>query len=269
MSAAYSESTDATHTVVHLPDYSRMPAPAGNGDSEPLNPLALIIGETVRDALFDSAVTAPRSLQREFGPSDLGEVCDRRLAYHLAGVRPAQYPDPFRAEVGRAVHEYIADTYRKIDAGSGRYLVEHPVTYRGITGRVDILDRRRHIVTDWKTTTLRSRKMRKGGAPWKSHLVQVSAYGLGLRAQGERVDYVSVVMLPVDGELSDIRPWVSPLNGELIAAADAAVDRVLELSAKQPNPADVKPTPNPLCPWCPWYKPDSPDLSIACPGKEE
>lgn len=246
------------------------PAEPKPAEPVPAHPMTATIREWAADAIERYAASRPRSRQVAVGLSEAGQPCARRLSYHLAGTPRVALADPWRAEVGTAVHAHLARIFRELDAGSGRFLVEERVELRGVPGTADLFDRRRAMVLDWKTTTSRSRKMRAGGFPSRQELVQVAGYGLALRERGETVDFVALAALPVDGGLADFKVHIAPLTAELAAQAHAAIDRLESLRAALGNgsgPADAAPTPTTLCGWCPWHRADSNDPRIACAGK--
>ena len=65
----------------------------------------------LKSAILHAASNAPRSRQREIGPSEVGEPCLRRLAYKVAGTEPTNDGgDPWRPVVGTAAHAWLADS---------------------------------------------------------------------------------------------------------------------------------------------------------------
>jgi hypothetical protein len=72
---------------------------------------------------------------------------------------------------------------------------------------------------------------------------------------------VSLAYVPVNGETTDIHVWRARYDR---AIADRAIDRTEALRGVAP--ADAKPTPSRLCPWCPWYQAGSVDPARSCPG---
>lgn len=207
-------------------------------------------------------MTEPRSLQTAIGPSEVGVECDRRLAYKAAGTANVNFPDPLRAMSGSGMHEVLAGYFRRLDGGSGRYLVEQKVTYRGLSGSVDLYDRRRKVLVDWKSPLkAKVRKVPTDG-PSHNYVTQVHIYGAGLLAAGEEVEHVALAYVPPDGTLNDMRLWSQRLN---IALADKAIDR-WESIRDNPDPASTTATPSRLCGWCPFYRPNSTNLNVACSG---
>ena len=193
----------------------------------PVHPMTVPLREWVQETLWNAAYSRPRSRQTAVGFSEYAQPCARRLAYGAYGVPKVATPDPWRADVGTAVHAHLAEVMRNLNAGSGRYLIETPVIYKGIPGTCDLYDRRRRMVLDWKTTTSHSRKMRSKGAPTKQEVLQVAGYAVALEATGETVEYIALVILPVDLELSDIRVWVGQLTNELRAEVEATIRAAL------------------------------------------
>lgn len=250
---------------IPLPATPAVPPPPGPQPEPPGHPYAMVVGDMVREAIWTASYTTDRSLQTQTGPSGLGELCGRKLAYGETGVTPVNFPDPLRMQFGSAFHDHLARIFTRMDHGVGRYLIEQPVVYRGIPGRLDLFDRRRGLLIDWKTTALSARKMRSHGGPDRRAVIQVTTYALGLRAQGENVELICLVHIPSDGKLNDIRVWVSPITDEFVAQAEGAIDRYESLVGAEP--ANLPAHPSELCPWCPWHRPGHADLTTACPGE--
>lgn len=241
-------------------------APAEDTAPSAGDPIAMILSEQLVDQIWMAEATSRRSIQGHVGPSELGTTCDRQLAYKLAGTRKVNHPDPLRVLFGSGLHAVLQEMFTRIDGGSGRFLIEHPVTYRGVSGTVDLYDSRRAAVIDWKSTTKgKLRDIRRRG-PNEKYKIQAHTYGAALAAEGYPVRVVALAFLPLDGELADAHVWTAPLD---TAVADAAVDRLdrLRVSLRPDLPmADVPAEPTRLCPWCAHYRPGSTDLSIGCPG---
>jgi hypothetical protein len=107
----------------------------------------------------------PRSKQVYIGPSEIGHACTRRIAYKLLDWDKAnEIPGGgnWAAQVGTAIHAHLAEIFGKLED----YEVEQKVTIRSnLTGTVDLFDKRRGIVMDWKTTNATGlEKRRKEGA---------------------------------------------------------------------------------------------------------
>jgi len=235
--------------------------PAGNADTTPdVEAYAMAVG--YRMLLLATSIT-DRDVQVNIGPSEVGGDCDRQVTYRLAGTPRVNLKDPLRTVLGTAMHLKLAEEFMRIDRGSGRYLVETGVSYRGLSGHADLYDRAEQTVVDWKTSTLDKLKRIRHDGPPRRHIVQLHIYGAGLRAAGESIETVALVYLPIDGELRDLHVWRAPLDQNI---ADYAVERLESLRSH--DPATTTATPNHLCGWCPWYRAGSLDLAVACPGSD-
>lgn len=237
------------------------PAPADAASATPLDVEAYALETALRGLVHLGTATSARSLQASLGSSEAGHACDRRIAYRLAGARPTNLTDPLRAFVGSGFHSAIAELFVRLDAGSGRFLVEQRLMYRGLPGTVDLFDRYTRTVIDWKTT-LKSKltKVRHDG-PAQPYIVQTQLYGAALAASGEDVRSVALAFVPVDGSLADLWVWRARFDQRI---ADDAIDRIERLAGK--DPATVKHTPDRLCPWCSHFREGSTDLAAGCPG---
>jgi hypothetical protein len=245
--------------------YVIAPAPE---DVEPLEPATLlpnaILAELCRDGIWQASVTSPRSLQPTLGASEIGGECNRQMAYRARGVPAVNQRDPMRMLAGTGMHEAMAELYRRLDGGSGRYLVEQHLVYRGIPGTVDLFDRRRGQVIDWKSVLSSKLKDVIRNGPPRKYVTQVQTYGAGLAEAGERVESVAVVYVCLDGELSDLRAFTYPFDR---SAADDAIDRYNTVAAQAAQGiSSVGANPTRLCPWCNHFRPGSKDVAVACPG---
>ena len=201
------------------------------------------------------------------GPSGVGTECDRRLAYALTDV-PAvnDTQDPLKANIGTAFHSFLEDGVAGVDPRSRRYLREQSVEYRGCKGTADLYDRREKIVTDWKTSQLAKVKQIAKQGPTQQQISQVMIYAAGLIAQGEPVEYVSLVFIPTNGTMLDIHTWVAPFDRSV---ADAAIDRAQAIKddALFNGVETVERYPSRLCGWCPYFNPESKDPKTSCVGQ--
>jgi hypothetical protein len=242
-----------------------LPPPPRDTSPAPMDPVAFALAQTYASLIALGAATSPRSLQMSVGSSEIGFECDRRLAYKLAGTPAASHSlDPMRALVGTGIHAALKDIFVRLDAGSGRFVVEGRTFYRSIPGQFDLYDRWNRCLVDWKSTSKgRLRQYRAEGLP-RNYTVQPMMYAAGLKAGGEDPAQVAVVFLPYDGELSDVWAWVAPVD---IKVADDACDRLDRLRGQQPSNVDN--VPSRLCKYCDHHLPGSTDLRIGCPGNSE
>jgi hypothetical protein len=241
--------------------YVTPPPPAAARAVEPLDPVAMIFADALRDAVLMGALSSPRSLQVSIGASEIGSDCPRQQAYRAAGVAPVNFPDPLRSLVGIGVHAALADIFTRADRGTKRYLVETPVSYRDVPGTCDLFDRRRRLVIDWKSTLLRKvRQIMRDGPP-RRYIIQAHIYGAALAAAGEQVEWVALAYVPIDSTLDDIYLWHAPFERNV---ADEAIDRYLAIAGGPPAASPAKPSR--LCGWCSHYRSGSSDPAVACPG---
>lgn len=254
--------TRTAKAKVATEEFAPAPLPAPGPRVVPVDPLAEQLAAALADGIWHMEAHAPRSLQVALGFSQLGGDCDRRLLHHLRGTQPVHFSDPLRAIVGSGFHLIAADYFRRLDAGTGRYLVEYKLLWMGVPGTVDLFDRRLHTVIDWKTTTLEKVARYRSSGPTKAQVVQVMGYGTALAATGENVKDVALAYVPTDGTLADIFVWRAPLD---VTIAERAVERLGQLAHLDLPAAPM--VPSALCGWCPFYRPGSTDPYHSCPGK--
>lgn len=246
----------------------------GPAPVEPPSP-ALVEGDAVAawvtDAMWTASAATPRSLQPNVGPSELGLLCSRQIAFRLAGAVPVNMGvDPLPSVAGTAMHAWMAQAFTAMRP-PGRYLVEHPVEYRGIRGTLDLYDRRRRLVCDWKFPKLAKAKRLRSQGPPRHYRWQLQTYAAGLIAEGEYPERCAIVFIPIDGALSDAFAFAFGVD---TSEADEAVDRLgtvnEQLLAAGHAPGQVPHQPSRLCPWCPYHRPKwTGDLNTACPGEEK
>lgn len=234
-------------------------------------PVSITPGDLVeawaRDVILDHELNRPRSRQASIGPSGVGDACDRKIAMQLAGVTGVNFPDPLKAYVGTGLHHMLDGAVTLRDREVGRYLTEHTVSYRGITGSVDVFDRVTGRVMDWKSKELaKIKRLRKLGLMSQEYRVQQNVYAAGLIAAGENVREIALVYVPTNGDLADIYVQVEPVD---IALADAAIDRIDAIKAELMEGKDAetfRPRTSALCGWCAYHSPLTPTNAKSCSG---
>jgi hypothetical protein len=239
--------------------WSAPPPPSG----PPVDIDAYALAASLQSLVALGAATSARSTQTTLGSSEAGHQCDRRIAYRLAGVPAVNHgQDPLRAFVGTGLHLGMGELFHRLDGGSGRFLIESKVDYRGTPGTVDLYDRFTRTVIDWKSTTKSKVQAIRHDGPAMPYVVQVHLYGAALAAAGEAVQSVALAFIPVDGLLSGLYVWRAPFEQRI---ADEAVDRINRL--RRTLPAEAHHRPDRLCPWCHHYMNGSTDLTVGCPGE--
>lgn len=198
---------------------------------------AISVADSYMDAVADSIVNQPRSLQKRIGPSEIGMQCNIALLHKLAGSDepPRNNPYPWKPTVGTAVHDYLERAFDRVGTQGlypGRYLTERRVPVGElpdgtmIDGSTDLFDTVEKAVIDHKILgkSSRTKYMRSGVTP--QYRIQAHTYGKGWEDSGWKPELVVVACLPRDGELSDAWFWSEPYNRQV--AVDA-LDHLAEL----------------------------------------
>lgn len=226
---------------------------------------SLELARELRNHIVDAADNAPRSQQKKIGPSEVGTPCVRRIGYRLLEVDAVNKPDSWMATIGTAVHSWLADVYQ---GKSERYLVEQRVDVTDeLSGSVDLYDKERKLVIDWKVVGETSLNRYKRSGPGEQYRTQVHLYGLGLKNKGHDVENVGIAFLPRGNSLRGMYLWTEPFDA---GVAKAGLDR-LELAKQVVNNGgkeslQLLPATSSNCDWCPFYLPASTNLATGCPG---
>ena len=202
--------------------------------------------EDLIQAALSSEWSKPRSVQTMVGPSQVGNPCDRSLAYDVAveqgrvleycpelltNSRPGS--DPWRAIVGTAVHAWL-----DLATGGSRWLrgvaVEaslfdgdrEPLPLSVVRGHIDLYDTETYTMVDHKVLgrTSTARLLRDGPPP--KYRVQGHLYAAGLVRLGLRVDQVAIAAWPRDGLIRDLYLWEEPFDP---ARAGSALLRLAQI----------------------------------------
>lgn len=191
----------------------------------------------------------PRSQQTEFGMSELGD-CRRRAGYRLAGVQPTNAGGSVQAVMGTAVHEAVARVLRELQSEGlipADALIEHPVTFAGILGHLDLFDESE--VTDTKSTSSRWLAKLKVNGPTRANLWQTHGYGAGLIAQGRKVRRINIDYIARD--TGEQWRWTGPFEPSHVRDALAWVQEVRSTPLDD-LPRDHDPD-GPFCSHCPFF----------------
>lgn len=236
----------------------------------------LEIKEDLTSIILNAQRNATRSKQVALGVSEVGNQCDLRIAYKMAGIPPtSNSPDPWPNIVGTSIHawmEQAVNDYQGIHSVA-EWITELEVAPSPLVkGHTDLYHTPRRLVLDWKFPSPDNiRKMREEG-PSVQYQVQVQLYGLGHLNAGRKVDRVGIVALGRQGWLKDMYVWTTPFDREM---AEKALQRVYDIGSKmiELNLPDserwdvVSRTSSRLCSWCPWFEPTAPGpWSNGCPG---
>lgn len=220
---------------------------------------------------------SPRSTQAAIGPSELGSLCDRKIAYRLAGVPETNWwSDPLPAIVGTAVHHWLEGAVNHFQQVHFMDRWHTEITVQPdpmVKGHVDLYDRDLPGIIDWKTVSPTKLKAWKADGPPEHYKAQVNLYGKGALAAGLAVSKVVLVAVPRSGWLRDMQIWVDDYRPEL---AQAALDRMYSIAGdliKQGDDlalAEIPAAPSSECSFCPWYKGGSQKAGLSgCPGNTD
>ncbi|WP_433259218.1 hypothetical protein ACQPYK_49505 (plasmid) [Streptosporangium sp. CA-135522] len=230
------------------------------------------------DAALKHAIThQPRSLQKRLGPSEIGCECDRRLGFHLAGVAPCNPHVPWLAYIGTAMHAQLATDLKGVVLPNGAWvLVEQKVDVGRIGGEdidgtsdvyVGFPDGVTGIVIDWKLVGKTSLQRYRSRGPGQQYRVQVHEYGLGFRRRGLPVTHVAIAFLPRNQELVHRHWWYEPYDEQIALNANKRTDAIAAaVDTVGPAVLPLLRTADANCPYCPWFRPGSADLTRSCSG---
>jgi hypothetical protein len=245
-----------------------------------------MLAERIAALIVDTALNAPRSLQKRLGPSEVGDPCERRLSYkELDWPRSAAEGDPAASIIGTGFHTWMEEAFERrqtvLPDGRPRYKVEervtvrpHPIEAAVVAGSTDLFDRATGTVWDWKLvghTTLDNYR-RKGPGP--QYRTQAHLYGLGQENAGEHVERVAICFVGRYHELR-VHVWTEPYDRQIALDALARLDMIrTRLTGPEAGASDYDhawwsqiPTSElAKCRFCEWFKPGSADLTVGCPG---
>ena len=230
------------------------------------------LADKIRQVITTRSANAPRSKQRALGLSEIGEVCVRKTAYKLLDwEKTNKNTDPWPSISGTAIHAWLAEAF---EADSGEYLVEHPVKVNDdFGGTVDLFDIKTGMVIDHKCVGATAMKSRKKDGMTHQQRVQINLYGLGLENAGYTVNTVALAFYPLGGRLDGMHTIVEPYNRKLAQDAIARVEETqtllwqLDPEGVPSNWGLIPATTSRNCSYCPFYLPNSINLSIGCPGE--
>lgn len=158
-----------------------------------------------------------RSKQTNIGPSEIGG-CRHKAWRRLNGAEITN-PNTLRlsAIMGTAIHNYIEEAFRRQDPFGERYLLEQEWKSDDgmIVGHVDLYDKINKEIVDWKST----KKSNLRYFPSKQQRWQVQIYGWLVEQAGHKVDTVTLVCIPRDGDERDIVFHSEPFDIEVVNEA--------------------------------------------------
>jgi len=174
-----------------------------------------------------------RSKQVEIGPSSVGG-CRRQVYYQLQEA-PKTNPNTenLAAILGTFIHSGIADAIKREDPFGDNFLIEQAFEYKGLKGHCDLFIKDLGLVVDWKTTKVKSLRY----FPSEQQKWQVQLYGYLLSKNGYTVNEVSLVAVPRDGLMHEIRSYREPYNEETALKALEWLEEVKNMAKENKMPA--------------------------------
>lgn len=160
----------------------------------------------------------PRGMQVETGASQL-YGCIAEAIFRLRNT-PSEEPLSWDAEVGTAVHEFLATVRPKVRDG---VIVEQRFVFRNVPATVDYIEQ--PLLIDYKTDKDADDivSVVEEKPKWRA---QVMLGAAAAREAGYQVEYVAIVLLPRSGDLDDAKvfgPWPYD-EAEAVEAAAWAAD---------------------------------------------
>jgi len=246
------------------------------------DPAAMALKQELSEIILWNEQSSPRSLQKSLGPSELGDPCDRRIAYKIAGAVPVNiWADPWPAIVGTAIHDWLEKAINLYQdrVGDRGWLTELRVSPDPmVQGRSDVFNTRTKTILDYKTTGAdKMRKLHRGQPPSPGYITQVHLYGLGHERAGREVKNVALLFFPRSGWLDDAFVWHEPYNREVALDALQRMYRIgfqlmdMDIETNPHRFQLINPTPGDNCVWCPFFsKEKSYDMTAdlgGCPGR--
>lgn len=242
------------------------------------------VDQMVRRVVRAAEIGAPRSQQRTIGLSEIGDPCDRAVAYRLFEMEPINTKrDNWLATVGTAAHAWLAEAFALENerVARRRYVIEERVFLTdGYSGTCDLFDTDTGQVIDHKILGVTSlRKIRDGDIPPK-YRQQLHAYGYGHARAGRDVREVVLCCYPRSDNLAGdfggqgLHVWAEPFSEQVALEGLDRLSRLNTLAAIQldvfshPNRwALITAAPSEDCRYCPFFRPDGgPADATGCPG---
>jgi hypothetical protein len=246
------------------------------------DPLAMALKQELSEIIVWNEQSSPRSQQKALGPSELGDPCDRRIAYKIAGTAAVNiWSDPWPAIVGTAIHDWLETAINRYQrtVGDRGWRTELRVSPDPmVRGRSDVFNDWTHLVVDHKTTSAdKMRKLHKGQPPPPGYIAQVHLYGLGHERAGREVRNVALIFYPRSGWLDDAFVWHEPYNRDIALDALERMYRIgfqlvdLDIEEHPERFQLITASPGDNCVWCPFFSKelhrDSAASDKGCPGR--
>lgn len=235
------------------------------------------LAKTIDDLIYLKYRRTPRHLQKELGPSEIGEPCERKLALKIMNEPTVNEGDPLPSIVGTAAHTWMEEACHQWNERVGRieWITELGIEIvPGIIGHSDVYHVPSASVVDWKFPGAEGMKEVRANGPSELYRVQGQLYGKGWARLGLPVENIVIVFLPRGGQLHGRYGRVIESESYDESIADRALERYYAIVTRC---ADLDVEHHPLryklfpvekghhCTYCAWFKPGN-DTGKSCPG---
>ena len=180
-----------------------------------------------------------RSKQVAIGPSSLGG-CSRRVWHDLKRSEKINTTETLAAILGSFIHAGVEKAIRREDPFGDNFLIEIELSHGDLMGHCDLFIKDQGIVVDWKSTTKKGfRYFANQQQRW-----QIQTYGWLLEKNGYEVKEVSLVGIPRDGNMADIKVHREPYDPAIAEKAIAWLEKIkniVETDAPAPAPEKFAP----------------------------
>ena len=251
---------------------------------EPVEDEAGSFSEILRNQLTEiimwQAARAPRSLQANIGPSEIGSPCDRQIGYRVAAIPEINVrQDPWAAIIGTTIHKWLQEAVEdwvELRGEPRRFFTEIELNLGDlITGHCDLYDAETQTVIDWKTVGPNALKDVEAGRISVGYMIQTQLYGYLFAQQNIPVKRVSLVFIPRASSLNRLRVWSAVYDPTVAETALARVYRIArevlsrDLLKKSHMWAEVSAEGGDHCGFCPWFEAHrlAPADATGCPGR--
>lgn len=194
-----------------------------------------MIAQELIKAVTIASKSEKRSKQQAIGPSEIGG-CRRQTWLRINGYEVTN-PDTLRfpSMFGTAIHAYILEAFKQLDPFGERFLLEQEWAEEdyGLIGHVDCYDKENREVIDWKST----KKSNLRYFPSAQQRWQVQLYGYLLEKSGHKVDTVTLVAIPRDGDERDIVFHSEPYD---IGIVNEALAWLIDIKTRKDMPSAEK-----------------------------
>lgn len=246
------------------------------------NSFSEILRHRLTEIIMWQAARAPRSLQANIGPSEIGSPCDRQIAYRIAGTPEVNLrQDPWAGIIGTAIHRWLQEAVQawihdRSEFEPQRLFTEIELNLGDlITGHCDLYDAETETVIDWKTVGPNALKDVEAGRISVGYMIQTQVYGYMFAQQNIPVKRVSLVFIPRASSLNRLRVWSALYDPTVAQAAFARLSRIatevmrLNLLNKSHTWAEVSAEGGDHCGFCPMFQAHrvAPADATGCPGR--